>query len=225
MITRAGNLYCAASINALADLTVHFIRYFTAAISPCMLSATFLTKRANPTNKSLIAKTTLKDATTTKTLFKSNSGCTNNTHRRSGCLADVAKQFGMSLRNFNRRFLAATGKTPLQYLQGLRIEEGRDLLNNSNLSIAGYEKKSAIKTASISRVYFAIPLALRQEIIAAVCATNYFLSIKRQTKKTLQLTEDSLAKKQSGRRRQARKSASKQIHIDAKNDQKYPSAK
>ena len=42
----------------------------------------------------------------------------------------------MSLRTFNRRFKQATDSTPLEYLQHIRLGTAKDLLKDSNLSIA-----------------------------------------------------------------------------------------
>ncbi|MBD1553302.1 GlxA family transcriptional regulator [Pseudomonas typographi] len=48
---------------------------------------------------------------------------------------DVARDHGMSIRNFMRRFHAATGDKPLHYLQRLRIETARGLLATTRRSI------------------------------------------------------------------------------------------
>lgn len=48
---------------------------------------------------------------------------------------DVAREHGMSIRNFMRRFQAATGDKPLHYLQRLRIETAKRLLSASRKSI------------------------------------------------------------------------------------------
>ncbi len=48
---------------------------------------------------------------------------------------DVAREHGMSIRNFMRRFQAATGDKPLHYLQRLRIETARNLLSTTRKSI------------------------------------------------------------------------------------------
>jgi len=48
----------------------------------------------------------------------------------------LAELFGMSQRNFTRRFRSATNMTPVQYLQSQRLREAKELLQNSNLSIA-----------------------------------------------------------------------------------------
>ena len=48
---------------------------------------------------------------------------------------DVAREHGMSIRNFMRRFQAATGDKPLHYLQRLRIETAKSLLSATRKSI------------------------------------------------------------------------------------------
>jgi transcriptional regulator GlxA family with amidase domain len=60
-------------------------------------------------------------------------------------MEDMASQCNMSVRNFIRRFEQATGNTPLEYLQRVRIEAAKKLLENKNHSIeqvamqCGYE--------------------------------------------------------------------------------------
>jgi transcriptional regulator GlxA family with amidase domain len=48
---------------------------------------------------------------------------------------DVARNHGMSIRNFMRRFQSATGDKPLHYLQRLRIETAKGLLSSTRKSI------------------------------------------------------------------------------------------
>ena len=48
---------------------------------------------------------------------------------------DMAREHGMSIRNFMRRFQAATGDKPLHYLQRLRIETAKNLLSVTRKSI------------------------------------------------------------------------------------------
>lgn len=60
-------------------------------------------------------------------------------------LEAVARHAGMSLRNFKRRFKAATGETPLVYIQKLRMETARKVLERDDVRIevlagmVGYE--------------------------------------------------------------------------------------
>ena len=48
---------------------------------------------------------------------------------------DVAREHGMSIRNFMRRFQGATGDKPLHYLQRLRIDTAKSLLSSTRKSI------------------------------------------------------------------------------------------
>lgn len=48
---------------------------------------------------------------------------------------DLAREHGMSIRNFMRRFQSVTGDKPLHYLQRLRIETAKHLLTHTSKSI------------------------------------------------------------------------------------------
>ena len=51
-------------------------------------------------------------------------------------MVDIAHHFGMSGRTFNRRFKAATNKSPTEYLQSVRLGQAKGLLKDSNLNVA-----------------------------------------------------------------------------------------
>lgn len=132
-ITQADNLYCAASINSLADLTVHFIqqwynkpvaqhvqRHFSHEIRRAYESMRYYEGGSDQHSDETILQVQL---------------WLQDHYQDSVNLKTVATQFDMSTRSFNRRFRLATGKTPLKYLQELRMGNARDLLQTSNLSI------------------------------------------------------------------------------------------
>lgn len=64
---------------------------------------------------------------------------------------ELASRFGMSRRTFERRFKAATGDTPLAYLQRVRVEAAKRLLESQKLSFdeityrVGYEDSSTFR--------------------------------------------------------------------------------
>ena len=133
-ITEAGNLYCAASINSLADLTVYFIqryygktiaqhveRHFSHEIRQQYASVNYTEKQNtnHPDELILQIQMWIQDNFSSDIIFK-----------------ETATLFGMSERNFSRRFKSATGQTPNQFLQILRINNARDLLQYSNLGVA-----------------------------------------------------------------------------------------
>lgn len=133
-ITQASSLYCAASVNALADLTVHFIqrlynrptanhveRHFSHEIRRSYEDTGFFEGHTNHHPD--------EDIVQSQIWLQDNYG-------KEVKLSEVAERFDMSVRTFNRRFKSATGKSPLQYLQEVRIETAKDLLKTSNLSIS-----------------------------------------------------------------------------------------
>ncbi len=133
LITQAGKLYCAASVNALADLTVHLIsqlfdrsisthveRHFSHEARRPFEHISFLDDQPSRHQDEEIIQIQL---------------WLNQNFNKSFQLVDIANKFDMSNRNFDRRFKSATGKSPLRYLQEIRIANARELLKNSNLSI------------------------------------------------------------------------------------------
>ncbi len=132
-ITQAGNLYCAASMNSLADLSIHFIQRFYNQDVAQHIQQHFSHEMRRPYE-------------TVSYLEEHNSNHPDEdilqaqlwlqSHVEKNLTVDaMADQWGMSKRNFSRRFKAATGKTPNRYLQHLRLGVAQELLQSSNLPI------------------------------------------------------------------------------------------
>ncbi|MBX2807749.1 MAG: helix-turn-helix domain-containing protein [Cellvibrionaceae bacterium] len=132
-ITQAGKLYCAASINSLADLTIHFIQRFYNQAVAGHIQQHFSHEMRRP-YESLSYLEEHNSNHPDETILQAQLWLQN--HVEKPLTVDVmAKQFGMSERNFSRRFKTATGKTPNSYLQHLRLGMAQELLQSSNLSI------------------------------------------------------------------------------------------
>jgi transcriptional regulator GlxA family with amidase domain len=138
-ITQAGNLYCAASVNSLADLTVHFIqrlfgkeianhveRHFSHEIRRAYEASGFFEQEYN--------RHPDEDITQIQIWLQDN-------YYREINMLQLAEKFGMSTRTLNRRFKIALGISPLQFLQEIRINIAKDLLKTSNLSISEIVEK------------------------------------------------------------------------------------
>jgi len=132
-ITQSERIYCAASLNALADIIVHLIaqhygkaaaqnveRNFSHEIRKPYEEQRYLEGAGDRHADELIAEIQFWLRTHLNTELT---------------LIEIAKQFGMSQRSFTRRFKAATGVRATQYWQQLRIETAKELLSSSNLSI------------------------------------------------------------------------------------------
>ncbi len=156
-ITQAGNLYCAASVNSLADLTVHFIqrffgkavashveRHFSHEIRRAYDSSGFFESSHNPHPD--------EDIMQVQMWLQGN-------YAREIHLPQLAERFGMSLRTLNRRFKHAVGKTPVTFLQEIRINIARDLLKTSNLSLSEIADKVGYQDAGYFSQLFKKSLA------------------------------------------------------------------
>lgn len=145
-ITRAQNIYCAASVNSVADLMVHFVReiydqhtanhvqrnFFHEIRRPYEISAIYDDQALHHPDEDIVqAQIWLNDH-----------------YAEAINMNSLASDTGMSPRSFNRRFKDATGQTPSAYLQQTRIRNATELLKSTNLSIGdvafqvGYGDKS-----------------------------------------------------------------------------------
>lgn len=156
-ITQAGNLYCAASVNSLADLTIHFIqrlfnkeianhveRHFSHEIRRAYEASGFFEQEhsRHPDEEITQIQIWLQD----------------NYHREI-IMSQVAERFSMSTRTLNRRFKVALGISPLDFLQEVRINIAKDLLKTSNLSINAIADKVGYQDASFFTTLFKKHLA------------------------------------------------------------------
>jgi transcriptional regulator GlxA family with amidase domain len=66
----------------------------------------------------------------------------------------LAAKLAVSERTLNRRFLKALGKTPLQYLQSVRIDHAKNLLEASRLSVEAVGERVGYGDASTFRRLF-----------------------------------------------------------------------
>ncbi|MCW8128277.1 GlxA family transcriptional regulator [Microbulbifer halophilus] len=132
-ITQADKLFCAASVNALADVTVHLIRQFYGPAVASHVERNFSHEIRRPFEEIAYSEGAVhlhpdEEIVQAQTWLKEH--CSGEVR-----LSEVAAYFDMSVRSFNRRFKLATGQTPLQYLQNVRVDTARELLQSSNLSV------------------------------------------------------------------------------------------
>lgn len=72
-------------------------------------------------------------------------------YRQANAISEAARLSGLPKRTFDRRFRAATGYAPLAYLQALRIEEAKQLLETGNEAVeeiarqVGYEDPASFR--------------------------------------------------------------------------------
>lgn len=132
-ITQSERIYCAASLNALADIIVHLIAQHYGKAAAQNVERNFSHEIRKPYEEQRYlegAGDRHADELIAEIQFWLRTNLTSEL-----TLTEIAKQFGMSQRSFTRRFKAATGVRATQYWQQLRIETAKELLASSNLTI------------------------------------------------------------------------------------------
>lgn len=132
-ITHSDGLFCTGSVNALADLTVFFIQKIFSPVTANLVERHFFHEVRHAFSMSLHSDQT--NPHPDEEIAGAQSWMRTNYHLNE-TMETIARQAGMSLRTFNRRFKNATSQTPLQYLQQIRMKAAGELLQNTNISIA-----------------------------------------------------------------------------------------
>ena len=133
-ITHQDRLYCTGSVNAVRDVMLHFVEVlFDAQIADEV--ARHFTHELKRSFEALLLATDQKNSHHDEQIIKVQEWLQKH-YTETINLTEVAQRFGLNSRTFNRRFRLAAGKTPMQYLQEVRVDQARELLKQSNLSIA-----------------------------------------------------------------------------------------
>lgn len=146
LITDEGSLLCSGACNSYIDLSLHLIERFCGPEVALECSKTILHDTGRDTQAPYAVHRFRKDHNDQQVLeiqcrLEENCGA----HYDIDLLA---KEHGMSRRSFERRFKTATGEPPLLYLQRLRVETAKQLLESAPQSFneitfrVGYEDSS-----------------------------------------------------------------------------------
>lgn len=143
MITRDNHVFCSGGGSAGLDLMLYLIEKYHGPSCAKRCAAMMVLDRGRdvqtPYREALLEKNHADEPILKAQLFmEQNLG-------GNLLLNDVASHVGMSLRNFKRRFKNATGDSPLMYLQRLRMEKAKHILERRKpriedlASSVGYE--------------------------------------------------------------------------------------
>ena len=132
-ITQSERTYCAASVNALADIVVHIIFQIYGQNAAQQVERNFSHEIRKPYEEQRYLEGAV-DRHADELISQIQFWLQSNLNTEL-TLNDVAQQFGISQRSFTRRFKFATGINARQYWQKLKIQTAKELLSASNLSI------------------------------------------------------------------------------------------
>lgn len=146
LLTQAGNLYCAGSVNSVADLTVHLLEQFYGQKIAKIVEGQFSPEIRRPFTSHAFAQFD-SSLHTDETIIDTQDWLRLHFSEEIK-LPDLAKKAGLSVRTFNRRFKLAAGVTANEYLQNQRLNNAKDLLRTSNLSIIDIASRSGYQDNS-----------------------------------------------------------------------------
>ena len=133
-ITKAGNLYCAGSVNSVRDVMLHFIEDYYSQFVADQVSRHF-THEVKRSYTSSFLKNSPQNFHDDENIIEIQEWM-HSCYNDEITLEILSEKFDISIRSLNRRFKQATGKSPMQYLQQVRLENAQELLKTSNLGIA-----------------------------------------------------------------------------------------
>ena len=144
--TQAGNIYCAASVNAMAELIVYQVERIFGRVIARQAQRNFFHEIRN-----IADPVGFSDQKTSRhsdeAIAQAQIWIQDNLSKPLS-IPDVASQFGMTTRTFNRRFRLAVSSKPSDYLAEVRMTFACDLLKNTDLSILEIAGYSGYKDAS-----------------------------------------------------------------------------
>lgn len=152
LITQSENIYCVGSVNSLADILVHFTHTFFGKAIAQHVEKQFSPESRQPFEHYVFSER-LANTHHDELIIQIQQTLAED-FSKPVIIAELAKSLGLSTRTLNRRFKNATGISPSQYLRSLRIESAKELLRNSNLSIAEVAAKAGYTDTSRFAYYF-----------------------------------------------------------------------
>lgn len=167
LITQADNIYCAGSVNSIADLMVHLISRFYGQALARQVEGQFSPEIRRPFEDHAFAQVD-SSPHQDETIIEAQEWLREN-YQQQVSMKALAEQLGLSSRSFNRRFKQALGMTASDYLQHQRLVNAKELLRTSNLSVSEIAAQTGYQDSSYFCARFKsemghTPLAYRQSV-------------------------------------------------------------
>ncbi|MFT5698547.1 MAG: transcriptional regulator GlxA family with amidase domain [Desulforhopalus sp.] len=149
MLVDDGDIISAGGVTAYLDLCIYILKRFGSPALASSVSKSLLIDSSRQTQTPYSSYTFLKNHGDAQILLAQDY--IEERFNLFLTISYVAKITGLEERTFNRRFKKSTGDTPTEYIQGLRIEAARKLLETSQESVefitqeVGYEDTSSFR--------------------------------------------------------------------------------
>jgi len=156
IVTDDQNILCSGGASAGNDLLLHIIRKFASAELASECSKKLLIDSSRNEQRPYINQQFVRRHKDLQ-IYKVQNWLGEH-YQQPLSLETLAAQFGFGTRNFIRRFKEATQQTPVQYLQALRLEKAKFLLESTKQTIetitydVGYEDSNSFSRLFKDRV-------------------------------------------------------------------------
>jgi len=152
IITEDGNIFCSGGATAGIDLCLYLIEKYCGKKTATRCAKNLLIERGRDTQKPFeIFKNCKKHQDFD---IKKAQNWIEKYFNNNFQLDDVSSHVGMSIRNFKRRFKIATGDPPLVYIQKLRVDIAKNLLENRSSAIDEIARKVGYDDVGFFRKLF-----------------------------------------------------------------------
>ncbi|ODS22671.1 hypothetical protein AB835_12930 [Candidatus Endobugula sertula] len=135
LITRAENIYCAGSVNSVADLMVHLIGIVFGESVAHKVEQQF-SHEIRRAYKDTYFSDDHATAHQDEAIVELQAWLMDNFCLPEINIDQLCQKSGLNSRTLSRRFKQATGYSPLTFLKQIRLDQARDLLKDSDLGIA-----------------------------------------------------------------------------------------
>jgi len=132
IITDEGRIYCSAGFTAAIDLSLYLVEKYCGH-DVALNSAKVMLYDLGRNSQSVYSVFRFKKNHKDSSILEIQAWIENHYSKKIQ-YDDLAKRFGLSPRSLERRFKAATGVTPLNYLHQVRVEASKRLLEESDKS-------------------------------------------------------------------------------------------
>ena len=133
LITQSDRIYCAGSVNSIADLMVHLISLCSNDSVAQRVEQQFSHEIRKSFQKYHYAEDHISSHDDEQVALLQSLLIAQ--YSQPWTINQLCQQSGLSVRTLNRRFQQAIGVAPLAYLKKIRLEQASDLLKDTNLSV------------------------------------------------------------------------------------------
>jgi len=141
--TQAGNLYCAASVNAMAEVMMALVERIFGRVIARQAQRNFFHEIRNISASTPTGELRLTD----ESMLQVQIWLQDNLHKPI-VFSELASQFSLTPRTLNRRFKRACGQTLGSYLLEQRMQFCCELLRDSDLNIGEVAARAGFDSAS-----------------------------------------------------------------------------